>query len=93
MHVCTFNLTLFGFLFLSFKAGFFIFLSYSPPSLEAIHVSVYGCVVLYVYILAKLSKKKKKKKKHFQVRETHTHVISHMGRIAAHGHESFLSKS
>jgi len=87
MHVL-FNLTLFGSSFSFFKAGF-PFLSYSSlPYLEAKYVSM---DVLYC-ILPKLSKKRRKQK-HFQVRETHTHVISHVGRIAAHGHETFLSKS
>ena len=36
-----------------------------------------------------LTKKKKKKLKE----ETHTHTISHVGRICAHGCETFLSQN
>ena len=46
----------------------------------------------HVLYLAKIDKGNKKTEP-LGIWETHTHVISHVGRIAAHGYETFLSKS
>lgn len=95
-YACTFNLTLFGSSFSFSKADFpfpfpFPFLSHhsSLPYLEAIYVSIWMCCI----VSCQNYQRKRRKQKHFRVRETHTHVISHVGRIAAHGRETFLSKS